>query len=248
MTGVLIVTGGSRGIGAEVCALAARHGYDVVVNYAGDEQAAATVVKRVEEAGRSAVEVRGDVAVEEDVCALFDAAAGLGTLTALVNNAGITGNTPGRLDAQRVETVRRVLDVNVTGVFLCAREAVRRMSTRYGGEGGVIVNVSSTAARTASAGEWVHYAASKAAVETMTSGLAQEVAEEGIRVNAVAPGMVETGLHAAAGMPDRLDRIAPTIPMGRAGRPEEIAEAVLWLLSPASSYATGAVLPVSGGR
>jgi NAD(P)-dependent dehydrogenase (short-subunit alcohol dehydrogenase family) len=152
------------------------------------------------------------------------------------------------LDEQRVDTVRRVLEVNVTGVFLCAREAVRRMSTRYGGAGGAIVNISSTAARTGSAGEWVHYAATKAAVETLTFGLAQEVAREGVRVNAVAPGLVETGLHAAAGRPDRVERISPLIPMGRAGRPDEIAEAVLFLLSAAASYASGAVLPIGGGR
>jgi NAD(P)-dependent dehydrogenase (short-subunit alcohol dehydrogenase family) len=247
-SGVVIVTGGSRGIGAAICVLAAERGYDVVVNYAGDEQAAEDVAEQVRKHGRGALAVRGDVSSEEDVRALFDAAAGLGPLAGLVNNAAITGNTPGRMDEQQVDTVRRVLDVNVTGVFLCAREAVRRMSTRYGGSGGAIVNISSTAARTGSAGEWVHYAATKAAVETLTFGLAQEVAGEGVRVNAVAPGMVETGLHAAAGMPDRIGRITPQIPMGRAGQPGEIAEAVLFLLSPAASYAAGAVLPVGGGR
>ncbi|WP_286157003.1 SDR family oxidoreductase [Streptomyces sp. AA4] len=165
-----------------------------------------------------------------------------------MNNAGITGNTPGRLDEQSVETVRRVLDVNVTGVFLCCREAVRRLSTRYGGPGGAIVNVSSTASRNGSSGEWVHYAASKAAVNTLTLGLAREVADEGIRVNAVSPGLVETGLHAAAGMPDRLDRVSAAIPLGRAGQPEEIAAAVLWMLSPEASFTVGAVLEVGGGR
>jgi NAD(P)-dependent dehydrogenase (short-subunit alcohol dehydrogenase family) len=244
----MIVTGGSRGIGAAICVLAAERGYDVVVNYAGDVTAAKEVAEAVRRHGRQALAVRGDVSSEDDVRALFDAAAELGPLKALVSNAAITGNTPGRLDGQSVDTVRRVLDVNVTGVFLCAREAVRRMSTRYGGAGGSIVNISSTAARTGSAGEWVHYAATKAAVETLTFGLAQEVADEGVRVNAVAPGLVETGLHVAAGMPDRLDRLAPTIPMRRAGRPAEIAEAVLFLLSPASTYTTGAVLPVGGGR
>jgi NAD(P)-dependent dehydrogenase (short-subunit alcohol dehydrogenase family) len=164
-----------------------------------------------------------------------------------VNNAGIVGETPGRLDEQSAATVRRVLDVNVLGVFLCAREAVRRMSTRYGGRGGAIVNVSSTAAGRGSPGEWVHYAASKAAVDSLTHGLALEVAAEGIRVNAVAPGMVETGLHAAAGLPDRLAKKAPQIPMLRAGRPAEIAEGIVWLLSPAASFVTGAVLPISGG-
>jgi NAD(P)-dependent dehydrogenase (short-subunit alcohol dehydrogenase family) len=247
-TGVLIVTGGSRGIGAAVCVLAAERGYDVVVNYANDAVAAEEVAAQVRKHDRSALTVRGDVSVEADVVALFDAAAELGPLAGVVNNAAITGNTPGRLDEHEAEVVRRVVDVNVTGVFLCAREAVRRMSTRHGGTGGAIVNISSTAARTGSAGEWVPYAATKAAVETLTYGLAQEVADEGVRVNAVAPGMVETGLHEAAGLPDRLDRIAPTIPMRRAGQPLEIAEAVLFLLSPASSYTTGAVLTVSGGR
>ncbi|SDX24811.1 NAD(P)-dependent dehydrogenase, short-chain alcohol dehydrogenase family [Amycolatopsis xylanica] len=242
------MTGGSRGIGAAVAVLAAEKGYDVVINYANDVSAAKTIAAHIEQIGRRALTVRGDVASESDVHELFETAANFGPITAVVNNAAITGNTPGRLDEQTVETVRRVVDVNVTGVFLCVREGIRRMSTRHGGSGGAIVNVSSTAARTGSAGEWVHYAATKAAVDTMTFGVAQEVAKEGIRVNAVAPGMVDTGLHAAAGLPDRLDRIAPTIPMGRAGKPEEIAEAILWALSPAASYLTGSVLQVGGGR
>ena len=243
----VIVTGGGRGIGAAVCRLAAARGFDVVVNYVRDDAAAKSVVRDVESAGARAVAVRGDVADEADVARIFDAARELGPLTGLVANAGITGNTPGRLDAQDIATVRRVLDVNVTGVFLCDREAVRRMSTRHGGRGGAIVNISSTAAHRGSSGEWVHYAASKAAVETMTRGLAQEVAAEGIRVNAVAPGLVHTGLHAEAGMPDRPARIAPLIPMRRAGRPEEIADGVLWLLS-AASFVTGEVIAISGGR
>jgi len=244
----LIVTGGSRGIGAAICALAARRGHDVVVNFSGDPGSAEEVASLVRSHGRAALAVRADVASEDDVRALFDAAAELGPVKALVNNAAIVGNTPGRLDSYAVEVVRRTLDVNVTGVFLCCREAVRRMSTRYGGEGGAIVNISSTAARTGSAGEWVHYAASKAAVDTLTFGLAQEVAGEGVRVNAVAPGMIHTGLHEAAGLPDRMAKYAPQIPMGRAGQPAEIAEAVLFLLSPASSFTTGAVLDVGGGR
>ncbi|MEC3975660.1 SDR family oxidoreductase [Amycolatopsis sp. H20-H5] len=248
MSGVLIVTGGSRGIGAAICTLAADRGYDVVVNYSGDASDAERVAGKVRAQGRQAVAVRADVSDEDEVRALFDAAAELGPLTGLVNNAAITGNTPGRFDSYEVDVVRRVLDVNVTGVFLCLREGIRRMSTRYGGSGGAIVNISSTAARTGSAGEWVHYAATKAAVDTMTFGVAQEVAKEGVRVNAVAPGLVDTGLHAAAGMPDRVDRFAPQIPLGRPGRPGEIAEAVLWLLSPAASYATGTVLEVGGGR
>ncbi|MFI7116553.1 SDR family oxidoreductase [Amycolatopsis sp. NPDC049868] len=248
MSGVLVVTGGSKGIGAAVCELAAAHGYDVVVNYAGDTEAAEDVASRVRKHGVQAITQRGDVASEDDVVALFDAAVALGPLAGVVANAAITGNTPGRFDEYEVDVVRRVVDVNITGVFLCVREGIRRMSTRYGGEGGAIVTLSSTAARTGSPGEWVHYAGTKAAVETMTYGVAQEVAKESIRVNAVAPGMIHTGLHAAAGMPDRMDRIAPSIPMGRAGEPGEVAEAVLWLLSPAASYTTGTVLTVSGGR
>jgi NAD(P)-dependent dehydrogenase (short-subunit alcohol dehydrogenase family) len=245
---VLVVTGGSRGIGASVCELAARRGYDVVVNYSGDSEPAERVVSRVRELGRKALCVRADVADERQVRTLFGVAGEVGSLAGVVNNAAITGNTPGRLDEQSAATVRRVLEVNVGGVFLCCREAVRRLSTKYGGPGGAIVNISSTAARTGSAGEWVHYAASKAAVDTLTFGLAQEVAAEGVRVNAVAPGLVATGLHAAAGMPDRLERLAPGVPMGRPGEPDEIAEAVLWLLSPAASFTAGAVLEVGGGR
>jgi NAD(P)-dependent dehydrogenase (short-subunit alcohol dehydrogenase family) len=225
----------------------AREGHDVVMGYATDHDAARSVVADVEAAGAQALAVPGEVADETDVRHLFDAAASLGPLTGVVCNAGITGNTPGRLDEQDAATVRRVLDVNVMGVFLCTREAVRRMSTRYGGAGGAIVNVSSTAAGRGSPGEWVHYAASKAAVETMTYGLAQEVAAEGVRVNAVAPGLVQTDLHAAAGMPNRPAERAPMIPMKRAGEPEEIAEGVVWLLSPAASFVTGATLPISGG-
>ncbi|GAB3437652.1 SDR family oxidoreductase [Actinophytocola sediminis] len=244
---MLVVTGGGRGIGAAVCRLAAARGYDVVVNYASDSSAAHGVVADIEAAGGQAVAVGGDVSDAGDVVRLFDAAAARGRLTGLVNNAGITGNTPGRLDEHDAEVVRRVLDVNVTGVFLCAREAVRRLSTRYAGRGGAIVNVSSTAAHRGSPGEWVPYAASKAAVETLTLGLAKEVAAEEIRVNAVAPGLVHTDLHAAAGMPDRPGRLASVIPMGRAGQPAEIAEGIVWLLSPAASFVTGAVLPISGG-
>ncbi|MFD6067833.1 MULTISPECIES: SDR family oxidoreductase [Amycolatopsis] len=248
MSGVLVVTGGSKGIGAAVCELAAARGYDVVVNYAGDAEAAEDVASRVRKHGVRAITQRGDVASEDDVVALFDAAVELGPLAGLVANAAITGNTPGRFDEYDVDVVRRVVDVNITGVFLCVREGIRRMSTRYGGDGGAIVTLSSTAARTGSPGEWVHYAGTKAAVETMTYGVAQEVAKESVRVNAVAPGMIHTGLHAAAGMPDRMERIAPTIPLGRAGEPGEVAEAVLWLLSPAASYTTGTVLTVGGGR
>jgi NAD(P)-dependent dehydrogenase (short-subunit alcohol dehydrogenase family) len=244
--GVVIVTGGGRGIGAAVARQVGRE-HAVVVGYAGDHDSAASVVDDVEKAGGTARAVAGDIADEAYVTRLFDVAAELGSLHGVVCNAGITGNTPGRLDEQDAATVRRVLDVNVLGVFLCDREAVRRMSTRYGGAGGAIVNISSTAAGRGSAGEWVHYAASKAAVETLTYGLAQEVAAEGVRVNAIAPGTVFTDLHAAAGMPNRPVERAPLIPMRRAGNPEEIAEGVTWLLSPAASYVTGAILPISGG-
>jgi NAD(P)-dependent dehydrogenase (short-subunit alcohol dehydrogenase family) len=244
--GVVIVTGGGRGIGAAVARQVARE-HAVVIGYAGDHDAARGVVADVEAAGGTAHAVAGDVADEADVERLFAEAAAFGQLSGVVCNAGITGNTPGRLDQQDVAVVRRVLDVNVLGVFLCNREAVRRMSTRHGGTGGSIVNISSTAAGRGSPGEWVHYAASKAAVESMTYGLAQEVAAEGIRVNAVAPGLVMTDLHAAAGMPNRPAERAPMIPMRRAGLPEEIAEGVTWLLSPAASFVTGAVLPISGG-
>jgi NAD(P)-dependent dehydrogenase (short-subunit alcohol dehydrogenase family) len=245
---VLVVTGGGRGIGAEVCRLAAARGYDVVVNYARDRAAAQAVVTGIEAAGGKAVAVGADVSDDAEVARLFAAADVRGPLAGLVNNAGITGNTLGRLDELDVTVLRRVFEVNVTGVFRCAQEAVRRMSTRYGGSGGAIVNVSSTAAHRGSPGEWIHYAASKAAVETMTVGLAQEVGGEGIRVNAVAPGLVETGLHAEAGVPDRPRRLASLIPLGRPGRPAEIAEGIVWLLSPAASFVTGAVLPISGGR
>ncbi|MFC4858919.1 SDR family oxidoreductase [Actinophytocola glycyrrhizae] len=244
---VVIVTGGSRGIGAAVVRQLARTGYDVAIGYASDHDAARAVVADAEAAGAQALAVAGDIADEEYVRRLFDQAVTLGDLTGVVCNAGITGNTPGRLDEQDAATVRRVLDVNVMGVFLCNREAVRRLSTRHGGPGGAIVNVSSTAAGRGSPGEWVHYAASKAAVETLTYGLAQEVAAEGVRVNAVAPGTVHTDLHAAAGLPNRAIERAPLIPMKRAGEPEEIAEGVVWLLSGAASYVTGATLPISGG-
>jgi NAD(P)-dependent dehydrogenase (short-subunit alcohol dehydrogenase family) len=241
--GVVIVTGGGRGIGAAICRLAAKQGHQVVVNYVGNTAAAEAVAKEV-----NGIAVRANVADEADVVRLFDAAQQLGRLTGVVCNAGITGNKIARLDEQDVETVRAVLDVNVTGTFLCNREAVRRMSAKHGGEGGVIINISSTAAHRGSPGEWVHYAASKAAVETLTKGLALEVGAEGIRVNCVAPGTVETDVHEAAGDPGRPARLAPLIPLGRAGQPEEIADGVVWLLSNASSFVTGSVVTISGGR
>ena len=246
--GTVIITGGGRGIGAAVSRLAGARGYAVAVNYAADGAAAFRVVRDIERAGGRAVAIQGDVSREEEVGCLFDGAErALGPLSALVNNAGITGGFS-RLDALDAHVLRRVLSVNVAGAFLCAREAVRRLSTRHGGRGGSIVNISSLAARYGGAGEWIHYAASKGAIDSLTVGLAREVAGEGIRVNAVAPGLVETEVHAAAGAPDRALRLGPSIPMGRAGVPEEIAEGVLWLLSSASSYVTGAILAIGGGR
>jgi NAD(P)-dependent dehydrogenase (short-subunit alcohol dehydrogenase family) len=245
---ILIVTGGSRGIGAAIARLAARHGYAVAVNYVSDAMAASNVVAEIEGKNGRAIAIQADVSSESDVLRMFEAAERkLGRVSALVNNAGITGGFS-RLQDVETKTFERVLAVNVTGAMLCSREAVRRMSNRNGGPGGTIVNISSRAAQLGGAGEWVHYAMTKGALDTLTIGLAREVAQEGIRVNAVAPGLVETDIHSAAGDPGRPERMAPGIPLGRAGTPEEIAEAVCWLLSPAAAYVTGTILPVSGGR
>ncbi len=246
--GAVIVTGGSRGIGAAIAKLLGTNGYNVAFNYASNEAAARSVLDHLTRAGTRTVAVQADVSREADILRLFEIAQReLGPLRALVNNAAITGGKA-RVDEIDGAKVTEMLAVNVTGTMLCAREAVRRMSTRHGGAGGAIVNISSLAARTGSADEWVHYAASKGAVNTFTIGLAREVAAEGIRVNAVAPGLVDTGLHAANGEPGRLSRLNPTIPMKRAGTAEEIAQGVLWLLSDAASYVTGTILEIGGGR
>jgi NAD(P)-dependent dehydrogenase (short-subunit alcohol dehydrogenase family) len=246
--GCMIVTGASRGVGAAIALLAGQRGYSVVVNYAENANAAAAIVKKIKSAGSNALAVQADVAVEKDVSKLFHAAdEAFGPLRVLVNNAGITGGFA-RVDQVSAATLARVLAVNVTGSFLCAGEAVKRMSTRHGGRGGSIINISSRAAIYGCAGEWVHYAATKGAIDTLTVGLAREVAQEGIRVNTVAPGLIESDLHAAAGAPDRPARMAPSIPAGRPGVPDEVAGAVLWLASEEASYVTGATIAVSGGR
>jgi NAD(P)-dependent dehydrogenase (short-subunit alcohol dehydrogenase family) len=245
---VLLVTGGSRGIGAAVSLLAAHRGWQVAVNYAANRAAADKVVASIEEAGGKALAVQGDVGKAADIVSLFQAVdRHFGRLDGLVNNAGIV-DYPARVDEMSAERIERMLRVNVTGSILCAGEAVRRMSSRHGGRGGAIVNISSMAAVLGSATQYVDYAASKAAIDTFTVGLAREVAAEGVRVNAIRPGIIETDIHASGGLPDRPRELAPSIPMLRTGTAEEVADAVLYLLSPSASYITGAILNVSGGR
>jgi NAD(P)-dependent dehydrogenase (short-subunit alcohol dehydrogenase family) len=248
MPPVLIVTGGSAGIGVATARLAARRGYAVCLSYLAQREAAANVVRELQDAGGRSISVQADVASEADVMRLFAAAdRELGPVAALVNNAAAL-EPQMRLDSMDAARLERVFAVNVIGSFLCAREAVRRMSTRHGGAGGAIVNVSSGAARYGSPGEYIDYAATKGAIDTMTVGLAREVAEEGIRVNAVRPGFIHTGLHAKGGEPDRVERVRKLVPMQRGGQPEEVASAILWLLSAEASYITGAILDVAGGR
>lgn len=248
MSGVMIITGGGRGIGAATARLAAERGYAVCIGYLRDKAAADAVLSDIRGKGGKAVAVAGDIAVEADVLRLFETSdRELGPLTALVNNAGIVV-TRSRVEAMSADRLKLMFMTNVLGPFLCAREAIKRMSTKHGGKGGAIVNVSSGAARLGSPGEWVDYAASKGAVDTMTLGLSKELADENIRVNCVRPGFVNTGIHAGAGEPDRIDRLRDSIPMKRGGDPEEVARAVLWLLGPEASYSTGAILDVTGGR
>ena len=246
--GLMIVTGGGRGIGAATARLAAQRGYEVCVNFMRDEKSALSVVDAIRDAGGRAIAVQGDVAREADVVRLFEEGVKqFGPLTALVNNAGILEHQ-GRFDEMEAARFERVFATNITGACLCAREAVRRMSTRHGGRGGGIVNVSSMAARLGAPGEYVDYAASKGAIDALTIGLAKEVADEGIRVNAVRPGVIYTDIHASGGEPGRVDRVKSAVPMKRGGEAVEVARAILWLLSDESSYSTGTFIEVSGGR
>lgn len=245
--GVALVTGGSRGIGAAVARATAAAGWAVCLTYNEDAAAAAMVVREIEASGGIAAAVRADVAVEADVLAAFAAAESIGPFTALVANAGIAG-TKARVDELTVERIERILAVNVVGTIVCCREAVKRLSTRHGGPGGSIVLVSSAASRLGGSNEYVDYAASKGAVDTLCLGLAKEVAAEGVRVNVVRPGVIETEIHARGGQPDRIERMLPLLPMGRAGEAAEIAAAVVWLLGDGASYCTGSVLDVAGGR
>jgi NAD(P)-dependent dehydrogenase (short-subunit alcohol dehydrogenase family) len=245
--GVVLVTGGSRGIGAATAQQAAAAGWAVCLTYRSEQAAAAAVVAGIEAAGGTAAAVRADMAVEADVLAAFAAADAMGPVGALVANAGI-GAAQARVDELTAERVQRILAVNVLGPILCCREAVRRLSTRHGGHGGSIVLLSSAASRLGSPGEYVDYAASKGAVDTLGLGLAREVSGEGVRVNVVRPGIIETDIHASGGQPERAARLGPSVPIGRAGRAGEIAAAVVWLLSDEASYCTGSVLDVAGGR
>lgn len=248
MNGIAIITGGSRGIGAATARLLAQRGYDVAISWLSNEKAAAAVVADIETAGRRGLAIQADSASEDETERLFATVdRELGTVNALVNNAGITGRAD-RLDDVSAETIRRVIDANLLGTIWGCRAAVRRMSTRHGGKGGSIVNVSSVAAILGSPNTYVWYAAAKGAIDSLTAGLAREVATEGIRVNAIAPGIIDTDIHDHSGLADRIGEAAGLVPVGRAGKPEEIAEAIVWLLSDAASYMTGDVMRVAGGR
>jgi NAD(P)-dependent dehydrogenase (short-subunit alcohol dehydrogenase family) len=245
---VLLVTGGSRGIGAATSRLAAKAGYRVALNYASNEAAATALVEAIEQDGGDALAVRGDVANEADILSMFEKVdRTFGPLDALVNNAGVV-DQKARVDEMSGARLERMMRINVIGSMLCAREAVKRMSTSHGGKGGAIVNISSIAARIGGPGEYVDYAASKGAIDSFTIGLAREVAGEGIRVNAVSPGIIDTEIHASGGQPDRIERMRHFVPMQRAGTAEEVAAAILWLLSDEASYTTGANLEMGGGR
>ncbi len=245
---IVLVTGGSRGIGAAIAVLAARKGYAVAVNYTANSLAADEVVRQIRADGGTAITVQADVAEEDQVMAMFAKVdAKLGRLTALVNNAGVVDISQ-RVDEMSGQRLRRMFDINVLGSFYCAREAVRRMSTRHGGTGGAIVNVSSAASRLGSPGQYVDYAAAKGAIDVMTMGLAKEVAAEGIRVNAVRPGLIETDIHASGGLPNRVRDLAHQVPMQRGGTADEVAQAIVWLLSDEASYTTMSLVDVSGGR
>jgi NAD(P)-dependent dehydrogenase (short-subunit alcohol dehydrogenase family) len=244
---VVVITGGSRGIGRATALAAAARGYRVVVGYATNAAAANEVVAEIEASNGKAIAVKCDVGEEADILALFKAADKFGALGALVNNAGIVGKTS-RVDEMPAERIQRMMAVNVTGSILCAREAVKRMSTRHGGKGGVIVNLSSVAAKLGSPNTYVDYAASKGAIDSFTIGLGHEVAGEGIRVAGIRPGLIDTDIHASGGEPDRAHRLAPNVPMKRVGTADEIASAIVWLMSDEASYVTSAILDVSGGR
>jgi NAD(P)-dependent dehydrogenase (short-subunit alcohol dehydrogenase family) len=248
MTKAVLITGGSRGVGRAIAHLAAREGWRVGVNYREDHEAAEVVVKAIASGGGHAVAIKGDVSIEADVVAMFDTTIeALGPLSAVVGNAGIVAPLA-RLSNMSAERIRRVLEVNAVGAYLTAREAARRMSRSTGGAGGSIVLISSAASRLGAPNDYVDYAGSKGAVDTLTLGLAKELGPEGVRVNAIRPGMIETDIHAASGEPDRAQAIGRTTPFGRPGRPEEVAEAAVWLMSDAASYVTGAILDVTGGR
>lgn len=248
MSKIVLITGGSRGIGAATALLAARAGYAVAVNYSSNARAAEQVAGQIRLAGGQAITVQADVADEAQVVAMFKKVdAELGRLSCLVNNAGVV-DYASRVDEMGFARLRRMFDINIMGSFICAREAVKRMSTSHGGAGGTIVNVSSVAAKLGGPGQYVDYAAAKGAIDTFTVGLAKEVATEGIRVNAVRPGIIETEIHASGGQPDRVSQMAPLVPMQRAGSANEVAQAILWLMTDASSYTTGALLDVTGGR